>query len=79
MKKQTSVEWFIEQVTKNNILAIDAIPQAIKMEKQNVIDVLEDALFDENDRIDFDDPNYRKYIIDYILNKINQLKKELQK
>lgn len=44
------------------------------MEKQYLIDELEDVLY-EDDKIDFDDPNYRQSVIEYGLNKVNNLKK----
>jgi len=36
--KQTALDWFIYQITKNNMLAIDAISLAKEMEKQQIID-----------------------------------------
>jgi hypothetical protein len=89
MKKETPVEWLIDKLTDephkflflsdkpeemNELIKL--IIQAKKMEKQHLIDELEDVLY-EDDKIDFDDPNYRKSVIEYGLTKVNNLKKEL--
>jgi len=80
MKQQTAVEWLIEQLTPSISLQqkhIDELKdKAKKMEKQHLIDELEDVLY-EDDKIDFDDPNYRQSVIEYGLNKVNNLKKQL--
>lgn len=80
MEKQTVVEWLIEQLTPSISLQqkhIDELKDKAKeMEKQHLIDELEDILY-EDDKIDFDDPNYRKSVIEYGLNKVNNLKKQL--
>jgi len=75
MKKQTAVEWLIEQYVNENY-GNEVGEQAKKMEKQYLIDELEDVLYEDN-KIDFDDPNYRKDVIEYGLTKVNNLKKEL--
>ena len=80
MKKETAVEWLIAKLTP----FINLQPkvnewlkeQAKAKEKQYLIDELEDVLY-EDDKIDFDDPNYRNYVIEYGLNKVNNLKKQL--
>ena len=41
MGKETALDWFIYQITKNNMLAIDAISLAKEMEKQQIIDAYE--------------------------------------
>ena len=41
MQKQTALDWFIYQITKNNMLAIDAISLAKELEKQQIIDAYE--------------------------------------
>ena len=79
MKKQTAVEWLLDRIED-----VDNSPEiwklikdkAKKMEKQHLIDELEDILY-EDDKIDFDDSNYRQSVIEYGLNKVNNLKKEL--
>jgi hypothetical protein len=79
MKKQTAVEWLLDRIED-----VDNSPEiwelikdkAKEMEKQYLIDELEDVLY-KDDKIDFDDPNYRKSVIEYGLNKVNNLKKEL--
>jgi len=80
MEKQTAVEWLIEQLTPSISLQqkhIDELKDKAKAkEKQYLIDELEDILY-EDDKIDFDDPNYRQSVIEYGLNKVNNLKKEL--
>ena len=80
MKKQTAVEWLIEQLTPSISLQqkhIDWLSEIGKAkEKQYLIDELEDVLYVDN-KIDFDDPNYRKDVIEYGLNKVNNLKKKL--
>jgi len=38
MKKQTALDWFIYQITQNNMLAIDAISLAKELEKQQIKD-----------------------------------------
>jgi hypothetical protein len=75
MKKQTAVEWLIEQYVNENY-GNEVGEQAKAKEKQQIIDELEDVLY-EDDKIDFDDPNYRKSVIEYGLNKVNNLKKQL--
>jgi len=60
--KQKHIDWLKEQ--------------AKAKEKQYLIDELEDVLY-EDDKIDFDDPNYRKDVIEYGLTKVNNLKKKL--
>jgi C4-type Zn-finger protein len=79
MEKQTAVEWLIDRI-ENSINTYEnwqnVKEEAKKMEKQYLIDELEDVLY-EDDKIDFDDPNYRKSVIEYGLNKVNNLKKEL--
>jgi hypothetical protein len=89
MKKETPLEWLIDKLTDEphkflflsdkhddmNVL-IKIIIQAKAKEKQYLIDELEDVLYEDN-KIDFDDPNYRKDVIEYGLTKVNNLKKEL--
>ena len=41
MKKQTALDWFIYQITKNNMLAIDAFSIAKELEKQQIKDAYE--------------------------------------
>lgn len=50
---QTAVEWFIEQITKNNMLAIDAIPQANKMFEQQIKNAFNEG---ENNSVDYFNP-----------------------
>ena len=79
MKKETPVEWLLDRIEDvDNTLEIWELIKykAKEMEKQHLIDELEDVLY-EDDKIDFDDPNYRKSVIEYGLNKVNNLKKEL--
>jgi hypothetical protein len=80
MEKQTAIEWLIDKLMPSIALQtkyIDELKeQAKEMEKQHLIDELEDILY-EDDKIDFDDPNYRKSVIEYGLNKVNNLKKKL--
>jgi hypothetical protein len=77
MKQQTAVEWLEEICNKRGYnLMSDYFNQAKEKEKQQIIDELEDVLY-EDDKIDFDDPNYRKDVIEYGLTKVNNLKKEL--
>lgn len=79
MKKQTAVEWLLDRIED-----VDNSPEiwelikykAKEMEKQQIINELEDVLY-EDDKIDFDDPNYRQSVIEYGLNKVNNLKKQL--
>ena len=79
MKQQTPVEWLIDKI-ENSINSYEiwknVKEEAKAKEKQQIIDELEDVLY-EDDKIDFDDPNYRKSVIEYGLNKVNNLKKEL--
>jgi hypothetical protein len=81
MKKETAVESLIKEI--ENLITIETFQkwmvikeQAKEMEKQYLIDELEDVLY-EDDKIDFDDPNYRQSVLEYGLNKVNNLKKEL--
>jgi hypothetical protein len=79
MKKETAVEWLIDKLLNephNMNKLIKLIEQAKAKEKQQIIDELEDVLY-EDDKIDFDDPNYRNDVIEYGLTKVNNLKKEL--
>jgi hypothetical protein len=80
MKKETPVEWVLNLLTHSISLKqkhIDWLSEIGKAkEKQHLIDELEDVLY-EDDKIDFDDPNYRKDVIEYGLTKVNNLKKEL--
>jgi hypothetical protein len=41
MEKQTALDWFIYQITKKNMLAIDAISLAKELEKQQIKDAYE--------------------------------------
>ena len=41
MEKQTALDWFIYQITKNNMLAIDALSIAKEMEKQQIKEAYE--------------------------------------
>jgi hypothetical protein len=79
MKKETPVEWLLDRIedVDNSPEIWELIKEQAKAkEKQYLIDELEDVLY-EDDKIDFDDPNYRKSVIEYGLTKVNNLKKEL--
>jgi hypothetical protein len=41
MEKQTALDWFIYQITKNNMLAIDALALAKELEKQQIKEAYE--------------------------------------
>ena len=41
MEKQTALDWFIYQITKNNMLAIDALSIAKEMFKQQIKEAYE--------------------------------------
>ena len=41
MEKQTALDWFIYQITKNNMLAIDALSIAKELEKQQIKEAYE--------------------------------------
>jgi hypothetical protein len=60
MKKQTALDWFIYQITQNNMLAIDAISLAKELEKQQIKDAYEQGEW--NDGMNGDAEQYYNQI-----------------
>jgi hypothetical protein len=68
MKKQTAVEWLIEQITDGTMPAREAIKQAKEMEKEQIMrayDIGSNEGYDLAKIDDFEEGHYMKEPIEY--------------